>query len=124
MNEQRQGGSAGQARHSNLGRRVVRPACGLMLVAVAAALFTAPVSAQMGGPAPSAGRSFHIGLGGGFSVPAGDLDKAMKSGVNGQGFVSWQPMGLPVGVRATFGYERFDFKPYRQWATLRKELRP
>ena len=74
MKEKRQGGSVNPARPSNLGRPVFRPARGLMLVAVALALFSVPAAAQMGGPAPSPGRSFHIGLGGGVSVPAGDLE--------------------------------------------------
>jgi hypothetical protein len=71
--------------------------------------FAAPAAAQMEHGA--AARSFHVGLGGGVSVPAGDLDQALKSGFNGQGFVSWQPMGMPFGVRAKFGYEHFDMKP-------------
>jgi opacity protein-like surface antigen len=110
MRQQRQGASVATARFSTLGRQVARSGWGLLLVALATALFSDPASAQLD-RSPRAGRSFHIGLGGGVSVPAGDLGQAMKSGFNGQGFMSWQPMGLPIGVRATFGYERFDFKP-------------
>lgn len=84
--------------------------------AVAALCLLSPIaSAQMPGMkgmgAPGgAGRIWHVGFGGGASVPVSDAKDAFKNGVHGQGWVSLAPHLLPISVRATFGYEKLDIK--------------
>ena len=51
-----------------------------------------------------------IGFGGGASVPTSHAADALKTGVNGQGFLLLDPgIGIPA-IRLNLGYQRFDYK--------------
>ncbi len=76
----------------------------LALVAVFAAL-AAPAHAQLLGQ-----RLWHIGVGGGVSVPAGDLKDATKNGVHGQGFLEYGLPHTPFSGRISLGYQKFNAK--------------
>jgi opacity protein-like surface antigen len=63
--------------------------------------------------APAAGQSgqqrlIRIGFGGGVSVPVSDAGEALKSGINGQGFLLVNAGGIPL--RFNLGYQKFDFE--------------
>lgn len=75
----------------------------VLLAATALVLVHAPARAQ-------SSRPWHIGFGGGASVPAGDLQDALKSGYNGQGFVSFGSARMPIGGRFAVNYQSFDLK--------------
>jgi hypothetical protein len=62
-------------------------------------------AAQLGG-AP-ARRLIRIGFGGGMTVPTSNAADALKSGINGQAYVLFNP-GIPL--RFNLGYQKFDFK--------------
>ncbi len=80
------------------------PLIALALVALAAS----PAFAQFGSAPHS--RMFHIGVGGGVSVPTSDAKDFLKNGWNGQAWVSMTPPILPVTLRATFDLQKSDFK--------------
>lgn len=50
-----------------------------------------------------------FGLGGGVSVPTTDAADALKTGVNGQGYVLVDP-GLGIPLRVNLGYQKFDYQ--------------
>src|SRR5262249_31693833 len=78
--------------------------CGAALVAV---VMLAPLAhAQVG----TLSRMVHFGIGGGVSVPVSDASDAFKSGFHGKGWVSFQPPGLPFGLRGSLGHARMDLK--------------
>jgi opacity protein-like surface antigen len=82
-----------------------------VIAAAALALCVArPASAQNHAPAH---RPIRIGIGGGVTVPTANYREALKDGYNGQGFVLFRPAGLPVGLRATFTYNRFGVRDFR-----------
>jgi len=49
-----------------------------------------------------------IGFGGGMSVPTSHAADALKTGVNGQGYLLVNLAGIPL--RFNLGYQKFDFK--------------
>lgn len=77
---------------------------GGLLVVAGAVLGATPVAGQLG-PEQHMTR---IGVGGGVSVPLSDARQALKSGVNGQGFLLMNAGGIPL--RFNLGYQRFAFK--------------
>jgi len=77
---------------------------------LALSLAHAPAHAQLG-------RLWHIGFGGGVSVPAGDLKDALKDGVHGQAFLGFGPFSSPFGGRIAVNYQRFDLKSLEGSAT-------
>ena len=74
------------------------------------ALGAAPAAAQVD---THADRPIRIGIGGGVTVPTDNYKDALRQGYNGQGFVLFRPAGFPVGLRATFTYNRFSLKDFR-----------
>jgi opacity protein-like surface antigen len=76
----------------------------LALIVLGAALLAAsPLPSEAAGP-------LSIGVGGGLSIPSGDAGDALERGRHGQAFLSLGVPGVPVGVRGSVGYERFDWK--------------
>lgn len=67
------------------------------------------VLALIGGAQVAHARMWHVGIGGGMSVPAGDFKDALKNGVHGQGFFDYTLPGGFAG-RAALNYQRFDIK--------------
>lgn len=53
-------------------------------------------------------RMVRIGFGGGMTVPVSDAGEALKSGINGQGFLLVNAGGIPL--RFNLGYQKFDFE--------------
>jgi opacity protein-like surface antigen len=64
-----------------------------------------PGRAQFGGGGEPMVR---IGFGGGMSVPTSHTADALKTGVNGQGYLLVNLVGIPL--RFNLGYQRFDYK--------------
>lgn len=56
-------------------------------------------------------RPIRVGFGGGVTVPTSDYRDALENGINGQGFVLFRLPGLPLSLRGTLNYNRFEFKP-------------
>ena len=82
-----------------------------IVIGAAAALCVArPATAQRD---THADRPIRVGLGGGVTVPTDNYREALRQGYNGQGFILFRPAGLPVGLRATFTYNRFSVKDFR-----------
>jgi len=54
-------------------------------------------------------RVVRVGFGGGVSVPRGDYGNALKTGVNGEGFLLVTPPGFPP-LRFNLSYQKFDFE--------------
>lgn len=66
-------------------------------------------AAQMPGSAPEH-HLLRVGLAGGASVPTSHAADALKTGVNGEGFLLVDlGLGLPA-LRFNVGYQRFDYK--------------
>jgi opacity protein-like surface antigen len=84
-------------------RAITAAALGLALCASTAA-------AQYPRQALQSTRTVRFGIGGGLSVPTGDFEKAFDNGWNGQAFVQLAPRLLPVSLRLTATFNRFDFK--------------
>jgi len=57
-----------------------------------------------------ADRPWHVGFGGGASVPAGDLKDAFQNGYHGQAFVQFGALETPFGARIALNYQHFDLK--------------
>jgi len=74
------------------------------------ALPAIPAAAQFD---PHADRPIRIGIGGGVTVPMSDYKDALEQGYNGQGFILFRPAGFPIGLRATFTYNRFTVKDFQ-----------
>lgn len=55
-------------------------------------------------------RLVRVGVGGGVSVPTGDFKKAFENGYNAQAFLQIKPPGVPVSLRVTGTFNRFDLK--------------
>ncbi len=55
-------------------------------------------------------RIWRIGIAGGPSLPMSDAKDALDNGYNLQGFVSFALPGVPVGLRASVDYQRYDMK--------------
>jgi len=60
--------------------------------------------------AGSAERSWHIGVGGGLSMPLADAKDALDNGVNGQVYLTWAPRVLPWALRVAANYDRHGLK--------------
>ncbi len=91
----------------------------IVVVVALAAGFAGRAAAQM--PLSSgSGEEHHlirIGFGGGASVPTAHAADALKTGVNGEGFVLVDlGMGLPA-LRFNLGYQRFNYKDVITGAT-------
>jgi opacity protein-like surface antigen len=78
-----------------------------LLVSLAVAAPTAGAQRPMALESP---RLVRIGVGGGVSVPTGDFKKAFDNGYNAQAFLQIKPPGLPVSLRVTGTFNRFDLK--------------
>jgi opacity protein-like surface antigen len=78
--------------------------------ALGLALCASTATAQYPQQALQSTRTVRFGIGGGMSVPTGDFEKAFDNGWNGQAFVQLAPRLLPVSVRLTAMFNRFDFK--------------
>ena len=82
-----------------------------LTAAAAAALCAAhPLAAQRD---THADRPIRIGIGGGVTVPTANYRDALEQGYNGQGFILFRPAGFPVGLRATFTYNRFGVENFQ-----------
>jgi len=67
----------------------------------------APASGQgIGGPEY---HRIRVGFGGGMSVPTSHAADALKNGINGQGYVLFDP-GIGFPLRFNVGYQKFDYK--------------
>lgn len=82
----------------------------LIAVALATAATLAPASAPAQGSPVESPRMLSFGLGGGVSVPVSNAKDALKSGVNGQGFVRLNLAALPIRPRLDFTFQKFDPK--------------
>src|SRR5215207_3053206 len=78
-----------------------------LLVSLAFAASTAAAQRPMALESP---RLVRFGGGGGVSVPTGDFKKAFENGYNAQGFLQIKPPGVPISVRVTGTFNRFDLK--------------
>ena len=56
-------------------------------------------------------RPLTIGAGGGVSVPTSNARDSIDTGFHALGFVGLSIPGIPVGLRGTFTFNRFDLKP-------------
>jgi hypothetical protein len=84
------------------------------LVTTVAALIAAagigirPAGAQLPGRGgPQSEPMIRIGFGGGVSVPTSHAADALKSGINGQGYLL---LNIGIPIRLNLGYQKFDFK--------------
>jgi hypothetical protein len=75
----------------------------LCAVVLSLALLPATAGAQIG-------RPFKIGFGGGVSVPVSDAKDALETGIHGQVMVMWTAPVLPLSLRGSVGYSRYDLK--------------
>jgi opacity protein-like surface antigen len=66
--------------------------------------------AQFEGESHTRPRMFHIGIGGGVSVPTSDAKDFLENGWNGQAWVSFTPPVFPISLRAAFDLQKNDFK--------------
>jgi opacity protein-like surface antigen len=66
-------------------------------------LLAAPASAQVP-------KFWHIGVGGGVTVPVGNIKDTLKQGYTFQAVGSLNLPGMPVGLRASFNYQKFNQK--------------
>ena len=73
-------------------------------------LATSTASAQFVGESHTRPRMFHIGIGGGVSVPTSDAKDFLKNGWNGQAWASFTPPIFPITLRAAFDLQRNEFK--------------
>ena len=81
------------------------------LAAVGALVLAASTaSAQFAGESHVRPRMFHIGIGGGVSVPTSDAKDFLKNGWNGQAWASFTPPIFPITLRAAFDLQKNDFK--------------
>ena len=88
----------------------------IVVVAALAAGFAGRAAAQM---PLSSGEEHHfirIGFGGGASVPTAHAADALKTGVNGEGFILVDLRILPP-LRFNLGYQRFNYKDVITGAT-------
>jgi opacity protein-like surface antigen len=76
-----------------------------LTVCVAVAALAMTHSAAVAMPRP-----FKIGFAGGASVPVSNAADAFKSGFHGKAMFQWSPPVLPLGLRASVGYERLSLK--------------
>ena len=79
-----------------------------LMLAAAVPAGAQDLSSLVGGGAKE--RTWHIGVGGGVSVPIADAKDALDNGVNGQVYFSWAPRLLPWALRATANYDRHSLK--------------
>jgi hypothetical protein len=78
-------------------------------LACAALCATEPLQAQYPGmPMPNQQRMIRIGFGGGMSVPLSNARDALKTGINGQGYLLLGGFRLPI--RLNLGYAKFNVK--------------
>ena len=72
--------------------------------------FAAPTAMAQRPMALESSRLVRFGVGGGVSVPTGDFKRAFENGYNAQAFLQIKPPGLPVSLRVTGTFNRFDLK--------------
>ena len=77
----------------------------LLMCAVVLSLALVPATAGA-----QIGRPFKIGFGGGVSVPVSDAKDALKTGFHGAVMVQWTAPVIPLSLRGSVGYSRFDLK--------------
>jgi hypothetical protein len=70
---------------------------------LAIAATAAPVALQAQGPV-------RLGLGGGFTLPVGDLGESTYGGINLQASLTWDPPRFPVGFEANAAYHNITPK--------------
>jgi hypothetical protein len=75
---------------------------------LAACAFTPTILAAQGSGSP--GRAISVGLGGGVTVPSGDLSECCGSGFNLAGFLQWRQPDQVFGLRADAQFHRNDMK--------------
>jgi len=68
------------------------------------------VAALQSSTAFAIGRPFQIGFGGGASVPVSNAADAFKTGFHGKAMVKWNAPVLPLSLRGSVGYERFNLE--------------
>lgn len=73
-------------------------------------LAASTATAQFGGESHTRPRMFHVGIGGGVSVPTSDAKDFLKNGWNGQAWASFTPPMFPIALRAAFDLQKNDFK--------------
>jgi opacity protein-like surface antigen len=69
---------------------------------------TAACAQMQGMPSSYHERMFHIGIGGGASIPIADAKDALKNGYTAHAWVSLTPPILPVTLRAAIDYQKSD----------------
>jgi len=72
----------------------------LMTIFATAALATLPAPLQAQG-------AVRLGLGGGVTLPVGDISETTHAGVNLSASLTWNPPRLPVGFEAAATYHNF-----------------
>ncbi len=90
----------------------MRIASSVLTALAAVALVSSSAFAQFEGMSHTRPRMFHIGVGGGVSVPTSDAKDFLKNGWNGQAWVSFKPPILPISFRAAFDLQKSDFKSH------------
>lgn len=55
-------------------------------------------------------KALQFGVGAGLSVPVGDVSSTLDQGVQVQGLIRYQPMGMPFGLKACVNYHRNKIK--------------
>ena len=89
------------------------PLTGLVALALAAMSPAASMAQFPVGSSPGGQGSDHhfirIGFGGGMSVPTNHAADALKTGVNGEGFLLVD-LGMLPPIRLNLGYQKFDYK--------------
>src|SRR6266508_161536 len=68
------------------------------------------VAALQSSTAFAFGSPFKFGLGGGASVPVSDAADAFKTGFHGKAMVQWSAPVMPISLRGSVGYERFNLE--------------
>lgn len=87
----------------------MRPSIRSLVVAVAAVTLsagTASVHAQAATASP-ASAPIRLGLGGGFTLPVGDIGDLTNGGINLAASLAWDPARLPVGFDVEGTYHNF-----------------
>ena len=81
-------------------------------IVLAAALLTLAGSASAQGLTSlmNPERSWHVGVGGGLSMPMADARDALDNGYNGQVYLTWAPKLLPFALRVATNYDHHGLK--------------
>jgi hypothetical protein len=76
---------------------------GFFVLAAICAVTMISLPAQAAGP-------LSLGLGGGFTMPVGDSQDALKNGFHLRGIAEAHLPMVPLGLRAALGYQKLDLK--------------